>query len=301
MHFEFERIYFFLLLLPIACIYLCPVKAPKRYFVHLHLFEVSKGFLDKEKLLVASILTLFTIALASPVTYEQKFPDKRKGRALVIVLDSSGSMSQSGYDAQQEDMSKFDAVKKVLADFIEHRGDDNIGVVLFGTFAFAASPLTYDMSSLRFMLRYIEPGLAGENTAIGDGLHEALGMLASSGADKKVIVLLSDGYQNSGSHSIKEEVQRALQKGVRIYTIGLGKDGDYDAKLLEKIATQSGGKFFKAPHMESLQKVYKELDSLEPSPLRSARYLNKHSLFTLPLLVGLLLLGYLLYRREAKQ
>jgi Ca-activated chloride channel family protein len=300
MHFEFEYPAFFLLLLPIACIFLCPIKPQKRYFVHLHLFDVSKNFIDKEKLLVASILASMVVALASPVVYEQKVPQKRKGRELVLVLDSSGSMNESGFDKKASQKSKYDVLVQILKDFIQKRGDDNIGVVVFGTFAFTASALTYDMHALSYMLEYLEAGLAGENTAIGDGLHQANALLEKSKAKEKVIVLVSDGYQNSGSFSIQEEVSKAKQAGVKIYTIGIGDKGDFDKKLLEKIAHESGGVFFQAKDAKELTQVYEKLDKLEPSPIRSERYLNKTSLCDLWMMFALGGLFVLLYQRQKK-
>jgi Ca-activated chloride channel family protein len=300
MQFEFENSYYFLLTLAIFCIYLCPIKATKRYFVHLKLFSVSKGFFDKEKFLVALSLFFMIVALASPIWYEQKSPNKKKGRDLVLVLDTSGSMSQSGFDKENKTKSKFDSVIEILKDFIKQRGDDNIGVVVFGTYAFASSALTYDMNALSFMLRYIEPSIAGENTAIGDGLHAAIELFKNSNAKQKVILLLSDGYQNSGSFSIKEQVSKAKDKGIKIYTIGIGKSKDFDQKLLEKIATQTNAKFFSAKDKKELKKVYNELNKLEPSPIKSMRYLNKIELFDLPLFFSMLILFYLLTNRRKK-
>jgi len=299
MNLEFSNLFAFVLFFLSLCIFWCPLKGSKKYFVHLHLFEVKKG-LDKEKIIVFLILILMVVALAEPFLYENKVESKKKGRDLVVVLDSSGSMSESGFSEQKSDTSKFDIIKEVLGDFIKKRGDDNIGVVIFGTYAFASSPLTYDMQALRFMLHYIEPGLAGENTAIGDGLHQALELLKKSHAKKKVIILLSDGFQNSGTFSIKQEVQRALQNEVVIYTIGHGKEEDFDKNLLQKIADQSGGKYFHVSNQKDLQEVYDTINTLEPSPIRSPHYLNKKPLFHLFVLAALALLFYLIEKRRKK-
>ena len=296
MHFEFQTPLFFLLLVPIFCIYLCPNLAPKRYFVHLSFFKKSSSFLDIEKLIFFSVLTLFIIALSNPITYEQKSPNHRKGRDLVMVLDTSGSMGESGYDKEKPQKRKFDTILEVLQDFIKKRYDDNLGVVVFGDFAFSASPLTYDRKSLSFILRYLDVGIAGNNTAIGDGLIQAIKLFKNSDTKNKVIILLSDGYQNSGSFSPKDSVIQAKKSGIKIYTIGVGTD--YDENLLKTIAKQSNGEFFRAKNLDMLKKVYDTIDNLEPSHIRSQNYLNKTLLFDIPLFISISLLIYLLIRRR---
>jgi Ca-activated chloride channel family protein len=236
-------------------------------------------------------------ALASPISYEQKSPNHRKGRDLVIALDTSGSMGESGYDKETKETRKFDTVLTILNNFILHRYDDNLGVVVFGNFAFGAAPLTYDRKSLSFILKYLDVGIAGDNTAIGDGLMQAIRLLKHSKTENKVIILLSDGYQNSGTFSPKDGVTLAKQQKIKIYTIGIGKKSDYDASLLEHIAKESGGEFFQAESAASMRDVYKEIDSLEPSPIRSQHYLHKTLLFDIPLFGAIVVLIFILLRR----
>lgn len=238
------------------------------------------------------------VALASPITYEQKSPNHRKGRDLVLSLDTSGSMGESGYDKEEPTQRKFDSVVQVLGNFIKERYDDNLGVVTFGDFAFALSPLTYDRTSLAFVLKYLDVGLAGNNTAIGDGLIQAINLFKKSTTNNKVIILLSDGYQNSGTHSPKEAVILAKEQDIKIYTIGIGKSSDYDERLLQTIAKESGGVFFQARDIDDMKEVYKEIDVLEPSPIRSQHYLHKTLFFDIPLFVAIGLLIFMLIRRE---
>jgi len=296
-HFEFQYPLYFLLLLPILCIYLCPLSAPKRYFVHINFFKKATHFINKEKLLFLTILILIITALAMPITYEQKSPNHRKGRDLIITLDTSGSMGESGYDKETKETRKFDAVLDILENFILHRYDDNLGVVVFGNFAFASAPLTYDRKSLSFVLRYLDVGIAGDNTAIGDGLMQAIKLLKNSQTQNKVIILLSDGYQNSGTFSPKDGVDLAKKNGIKIYTIGVGKESDYDVSLLQEIAQKSNGKFFKAKDAESMRDVYATIDTLEPSPIRSEHYLHKTLLFDIPLFLAIILLISILLKR----
>jgi len=300
-HFEFQFPLYFLLLLPVLCIYICPLSAPKRYFVHINFFTKATRYINREKLLFLLTFIFLVSALASPISYEQKSPNHRKGRDLVIALDTSGSMGESGYDKETKETRKFDAVLAILDNFILHRYDDNLGVVVFGDFAFGAAPLTYDRKSLSFVLKYLDVGIAGDNTAIGDGLMQAIKVLEHSQTENRVIILLSDGYQNSGSFSPKDGVSLAKKRDIKIYTIGIGKESDYDASLLSQIAKESGGGFFQAEDAASMKDVYREIDSLEPSPIRSQHYLHKTLLFDIPLFGAIVLLIFILLRRERAQ
>lgn len=298
-HFEFEYPYLLLLLPLIICIYKCPAIIQKRIFPHTHFFGKFTSLLNREKLLYSIIFALLVTALASPISYDAKLSQNREGRDLVFVLDTSGSMGESGYSEDEDDKSKFEILKSIIASFITHRYDDNVGVCVFGSFAFCSVPLTYDMKAVAFLLNFLEVGIAGENTAIGEGISSALDALKKGHAKEKVIILITDGYQNSGSISVKSAVERAKNEHVRIYTLGVGEPGSYDAKLLKRIAKETGGKMFGAQDAKELQEVYRKLDTLEPSPIRSQNYLNKHMLFAYPLVAAVLLLLYLLYKRSA--
>ena len=282
------------------CIYKCPIKIKQIIFPHIHYFGISTNWIDREKLFYSLILTLLITALASPISYDKKLSQQRKGRDLVFVLDASGSMGESGYSQENTEEEKFTILKNILSAFINKRYDDNVGVTIFGSFAFASIPLTYDMKAVAFLIDFIEVGIAGENTAIGDGIESALGLLEHSHAKNKVIILVTDGYQNSGSTSIKQAVSDAKQDNVKIYTIGIGKKSDFDLALLERIAEDTHAKSFSAQNALELQDVYDTLDSLEPSKIKSQNYLNKQMLFTYPLALAILLLLYLLSKRGAK-
>jgi Ca-activated chloride channel family protein len=172
--------------------------------------------------------------------------------------------------------------------------------VIFGTFAYTASPLTYDLEALESMLQMTTVGIAGESTAIGDALMQAMRTLSYGEAESKAVILLTDGYHNAGKISPKAAVAKAKTKGIRIYTIGVGKRSDYDAALLETIARESGGKSYAAASATELKEVYKEIDRLEPSPVRGENYLNQRVLILFPLgMAFLLLLGWVLYPKRA--
>lgn len=297
-HFEFEYPYLFLLLLLIICIYRCPANIQQVIFPHLALFSLKTSWFNKDRLLASLIFTLLVTALASPISYDSKTNQQRKGRDLVLVLDSSGSMGESGYDKEIKQKSKFDIVKELLLEFIKERYDDNVGVTVFGSFAYSSVPLSYDMNAVSYLLDFLDVGVAGENTAIGEGIANATKLLSMGQAKEKVIILLTDGFHNSGTVSPKDALTDAVHNGIKIYTIGIGKKGDYDASLLKQIAKNSNAKMFEASDAAALKDVYDEIDSLEPSPIRSQNYLNKQLLAFIPLLGATALLLVMLRKRR---
>jgi len=297
-HFKFEYPYVFVLLLLIVCIYKCPHTIKTFYFPHLYLFTKFTSWFNKEKLLYSLILTLLITALASPISYDTKLQNNRKGRDLVFVLDTSGSMGESSYSKEYSNKSKFEILKDTIKNFVLHRFDDNVGITVFGSYAFSCVPLTYDMKSITFLLDFLDVGIAGENTAIGDGIAYATQLLKKGEANSKVIILVTDGYQNSGLVSVKEAVQKAKKQHVKIYTIGIGEGSAFDVNLLKLIAKNTGAKMFEAKNAKTLQEVYKEIDTLEPSFIRSKHYLHKQNLYIYPLSLAFILLVYLLLKQR---
>lgn len=248
------------------------------------------------------IYALMVLALASPFSYSNSMASEKKGRDLVLVLDTSGSMAERGFNKKEPSQSKYDISILLAKDFISKRHDDNIGLVVFGSYAFSASPLTYDLKSLAEMFDLMSNvGIAGTSTAIGDALVQGLVTLEAGEAKSKVLILLTDGQHNAGESSPHQAVELAKEKGVRVYTIGIGKEGEYDEVLLSTIAKETGAKSFFATDANGLKKVYQTIDTLEPSPIRSEHYLNQEPLFSYPLLVAILLLFWLLLRYEERK
>ncbi len=270
------------------------------YFPKVERVSPSTFSLGWQPLLNAVIFSLFVAALAGPLTYDRLASRERSGRDLVLVLDTSGSMAESGFSKERPDTRKYDLVLAIVERFLQNRHDDNVGLVIFGSFAYAASPVTYDLQALKEILKMTDVGVAGQSTAIGEGIDQALRSLHFGHAKEKVIVLITDGYQNAGSVSVKQAVEQAKKEGVKIYTIGLGTPKDFDAKLLRRIADETGAKMFAAKDASQLQEVFDELDTLEPSPIRSKAMLNPRPLYWVPLLAAMvMLIGLLAFRRGA--
>ena len=296
--FSFEYPLAVLLLIPLLwCLYRCREKIVPRYFVHLHFFAPGKRLFRLEWLLKVLTLVLLVAAASSPIAVDRLDPLNRTGIDIVLCLDGSGSMNASGFDEKSR-RSRFEIVQELAENFVMRRIEDNVGVVLYGDFAFIASPVTYEKEIVAEMIGYLTYGMAGQNTAIGEGIAMSLRALERSRAKTKIIILLTDGENNSGSISPKEAVAIAKEKGVKIYTIGIGKAGEYDATLLETIAKESGGKAFSAHSMEELEAVYESIDTLERSKIKSREYLKKEYYYAFALAGAFLLLLYFIGRRS---
>lgn len=292
---------YLLALIPLLwwCVLTCKEKLQWRYFVHLHLFEPAKPWIRREWLLKLLILSLLVVAVASPVRFDSRSPSERSGIDIVLSLDGSGSMNASGFDEENPRATRFEVVQQIAQAFILKRFGDNVGVVLFGDYAFIASPVTYEKEIVSEMISYLSHGMAGNNTAIGEGLFMALRALERSKAKNRVVILLTDGEHNSGRIAPKEAVELAKERGVKLYTIGIGKEGEFDSALLQMIADEGGGAYFSATNKEALLEVYAQIDTLEPSPIKSRGYLVKEFYFAYPLLAALALLWLLLHQRRS--
>jgi len=301
---SFEYSYLILLLVPILyCLYRCKEHLKPRFFVHLQFLSAKTKLLKLEWIVKVLIFIFLCVALSSPIIIDRLNPLNRNGKDIVLAIDASGSMNSSGFIKDNEDevsngesLSRFEITKKMARDFILKRVGDNVGIVLYGDFAFIASPITYEKMIVTDMLSYLSQGMAGQNTAIGEAIAISVRAFKHSTAKTKIIILLTDGEHNSGSISPKDAMKLVKDKGIKIYTIGIGNEGESDEKLLERIAKDSGGKFFTATSASELQKVYSEIDSLESSKIKSREYILKDYYYSIFLVLALGLLSFLLFR-----
>ncbi|HIP20079.1 MAG TPA: VWA domain-containing protein [Sulfurimonas sp.] len=298
-YYSFEYPYLIFLLIPILwCLFKCREYLKQQYFVHLQFLPVKHNFMKIEWIVKIIIFILLCVALASPIIVDKSNPLNRNGKDIVLVLDASGSMNASGFDvedelSQGERLSRFTLTKIVASRFILNRESDNIGIVLYGDFAFIASPITYEKEIVVDMLSYLSEGMAGQNTAIGEGIAMGVRAFKHSKAKSKVMILLSDGEHNSGSISPKAALALAKNEGVKIYTIAIG---EADSILMRKIAKESGGIYYSAVSAKELQNIYNAIDSLESSKISSKEYKLKDYYFQTLLLLACGFLLFLLYR-----
>ena len=290
----FEYSLVLLLLIPILyCMYKCREEIVKRIFVHLHLFSLKRPRFWMQDLFKVLILLLLIFSLASPIVIDKTNPLNRQGIDIVLAIDASGSMRGSGLSETHE--TRFETVQKVVRAFIAKRLNDNVGIVLFGDFAFIASPVTYEKEIVSLMVSYLQTGMAGDNTAIGEGIEQSIRALSFSKAKSKVIILLSDGEHNSGRISPSDAVKLAQKSDIKIYTIAVGTD--FNPAVLKEIASETGGESYIAVNEEELQEVYAQINKMESSQIKSAQFLKKDYYYQYILVATFFLLVFYILRR----
>jgi Ca-activated chloride channel family protein len=258
---------------------------------------------------------LLCIAAARPQQLGDIVQPPHSGRDLLLAVDLSGSMGLQDMRLGGESVDRLTAIKAVLGDFLDRRIGDRVGLIVFGTQAYAVTPLTWDRQTVRQQLLTSEVGLAGQNTAIGDAIALAVKRLRAQPQQAgeqstRVLILLTDGVNNAGAIEPLKATQIAVAEHLRIYTIGFGGDGQADPLMgfvlptqddgvdedtLRTIAQQTGGRYFRARDAETLAGIYAELDRIEPS-LRAGRVERPRAeLYPWPLaaalLIGILLIG----------
>ncbi|MCH5234046.1 MAG: VWA domain-containing protein [Muribaculaceae bacterium] len=249
------------------------------------------------------------VALARPQSHDAFSSSRINGTDIVLAIDISGSMNAKDFNP-----SRFAAAKEVASKFVNQREHDNIGLVVFAGESLSLMPLTNDRGALINAIDNIEMGDLTDGTAIGDGLVSAINRIVSGKAKSKSIILLTDGTNNAGEVPPATAAQIAKQKGVRVYTIGIGTNGNIkipdpygfssttietkiDEESLQEIANTTNGKYFRAKDEKVLKKVFDEIDKLEKSILDVDKYTYTEENFEPWILLSLCSLGlYLLLR-----
>lgn len=245
------------------------------------------------------------VAVARPQWLGQPITIPQEGRELMLAVDLSGSMQYEDMMIGDHRVNRLVMLKYVLNDFIDRRVGDRLGLILFADTAYVQTPLTYDRKTVRQMLDEATLGLVGEKTAIGDALGLAAKRFNEKKDSNRILILLTDGQNTAGNIQPKEALEIAVAAGVKVYTIGVGADemfvrsffgnrkvnpsADLDEALLTDIATQTGGKYFRARDTQSLQQIYQILDELEPIEDSPIQLRPMQSLFFWPLSLALLL------------
>ena len=256
-------------------------------------------------------------ALANPQTKNEEKNAEGEGIDIVLCIDVSGSMT-----AQDLTPNRLEAAKNVAIDFVNRRPTDRIGIVIFSGESFTQCPLTTDKNVLVAAIQNIHSGLLEDGTAIGSGLSTSVDRLRSSKTTSKIVLLLTDGENNGGLIDPKTAKEIAKAFGIKVYTIGVGTDGmapqpvqtplgiqmqsvkvSIDEKLMKQIASETGGKYFRAKDNEGLAGIYETIDQLEKSKIEittTTKFTDKF----LPFAVGAaffllleILLRYLVFRK----
>ena len=219
-------------------------------------------------------------AAARPQVLGPPIVPPQAGRDLMLAVDLSGSMSEEDMELGGRPVDRLTAAKAVLADFLDRRGGDRVGLLVFGQRAYALTPLTLDLTTVRQQLDDSVVGLAGRETAIGDALALATKRLQSQPSDQRVVILLTDGVNTAGVLDPDKAAELAHDAHVRVHTIAFGGEGGMsvfgfhlpvpggedpiDEAGLQRIAQATGGRSFRARDTESLAGIYGEIDRLEP-------------------------------------
>ena len=289
----------------LLCSRYCKPRYEAIIFPHLDIFVQSEGRISHYmRALKWLAIFLALTALASPVITDRFDIEKKEGYSIVLALDASGSMRYGFEDTYLSSLSrksKFAVSKEIVREFVRKRKNDEIGLVVFGNFAYVASPLTYDKGILTKIIHKLYATIAGPNyTVISDALFQSAKLFENSKAKNKIVILLTDG-QSRGDNIPFDVAMRTVQKyGVKVYTVGIGNKGDFNEAFLKLIAKKSGGQFFSASDPNALRAVYAKIDRLEKSPIEAKKYVKKHYLYEFPLFMAfmaLLFYTYLLNRR----
>lgn len=307
--FAYPWVLLFLILIPIiAWLYLKKTlkREPAVSYPSLNFFKYAPAS-QKEKLqnlpfyLRLLGLAFLIIALARPQSSMSRQDVYSEGIDIALLLDTSGSMLAEDFHP-----NRLEAAKSVMDNFIKDRVSDRIGLVIFADESFTQCPLTVDYRVLRGLLQDVKMGMIPDGTAIGTAIANGVNRLKDSKAKSKVIILLTDGVNNSGEIDPVTASNIAAAYGVRVYAVGVGTNGvapypfrtafgieyqnipvEIDESTLKTVAHNTGGRYFRATDNRSLEEIYQEIDRLEKTRVSMSSYRRKGELFAFWLLIGL--------------
>ena len=241
------------------------------------------------------ILILIVITLARPQLVDKENQIQSEGIDIMMIMDTSGSMAAEDLKPK----NRLEVAKQTMKEFISLRNHDRIGLVVFGTDAYTQVPLTNDYKIIGNFFDDITLSMAGDGTSIGMAIATGLNRLKDSKSKSKIIVLITDGENNSGEIEPIRAAELAKELNIKIYTIGIGQEGGapipfihpvfgkvysdtltyLDEVTLKKIASLTNGTYFRATDKKSLQNIYTEIDKLEKTKIISNTYVQTHDLF----------------------
>jgi Ca-activated chloride channel family protein len=266
---------------------------------------------------------LMIVGLARPQRTHSRTEVTANGIDIVLGLDISGSMEALDFTVDNYRVNRIAVVKSVVSRFIDERPDDRIGLIAFAAAPYIVSPLTLDHDWLQQNLDRVNVGMGDDGTAIGSAIAAAVNHLRTTTAKSKVVILLTDGVNNSGKISPLAAAEAARALGVKVYTIGVGVRGkapipvrdekgnihvvmanvDVDEKTLQAVANETGGQFYRATDTDSLQKIYEQINRYEKSAQTVQRFEHVEELYRWPLYpsLGLLAIGMLLQQTRFRR
>lgn len=302
LYFEFWQAGF-LIFVFILCAKFCKMRLSSIYFPHTAEFAktsvaISKTLVFLKWLGIAAAL----VALMSPIKEESFELEPKEGYEIALILDASESMQAQGFDVDDHRLTRFDAVRDIVSDFIKKRRGDNIGLVVFGSYSFIASPPTYDENILNKIVSQLSIGMAGKYTALNTSLAQGVNLLKMSEAKTRIAVLLTDGHSTKEIDKIPLDtvLEMVKKERIKVYPIGIGMPHEYNRDVLLKIAHESGGVAFGATTAAQLREVYAKIDELEKSDIKAESFMRKHYYYQFPLFVSFLALMLYVYLRNKR-
>lgn len=265
-------------------------------------------------------LALLIVALGRPQFVQGTTEVEASGIDILLAVDASSSMEALDFKMDGQASNRINAVKAVVAKFVEDRPNDRIGLVAFAGRPYMMSPLTLDHHWLQKRLGALEIGTVEDGTAIGSAIASSVNRLRDQDAKSKIVILLTDGMNNAGKVTPHTAAEAAEALGIKVYTIGAGSRGqapipvtdqfgnrqlvmakvDIDEATLKNVAGKTGAKYFRATDTNSLHQIYDEINKLETTTRKVKKFERYTELFMWPAMLALLLLGAELLLSQTK-
>ena len=259
--------------------------------------------------LIGSALLL--LALARPQWWEK---EQHEGRNFLLALDTSSSMRAQDFAENGQSVSRMEMVKRVVDNFISQRHGDHLGLLVFGDDAFTLAPLTSDIDLIRHHLKQVKDGMAGQKTALGQAIALGVQRLRDEDERSRILILLTDGSNTAGQIHPLQALAMAKDNKVRIYTIGIGSNAQVifprgpvqkaqlatvpmDETLLQRLAQQSGGRYYRAAAPTELDQIIADIEQLETIPITDEQ-VRPYEWYSVPLLFGLICLTLAGWRKQ---
>ena len=316
-----------LVLLPVPLLLwcLCPrLRTQLPVALKIPFFNDMTGIVEQEKksmtkqttvALLGLVWSLLILALANPRWIGEPQPLDRNGHHIMLILDLSPSMAVNDMRLHGRAATRLSVVKQAAEQFVKHRANDRLGLIVFGERAYLQTPLTYDHQNVLLRIADASAGLAGPSTSIGDALGLAIKHLQQVPKEGRVMILLTDGANNAGVLTPLKAAELAHDAGMKVYTIGLGADAvtqtfhglflsmnaaaELDEDTLKAVAKKTGGRYFRATNLPSLQAIYQAINQMETVPQSNVTVRPWHEEYPWPLSLAWLLLMYVLRPRYA--
>jgi Ca-activated chloride channel family protein len=255
-----------------------------------------------------ALIAIVIVTLARPQLGQSITSTKHLGLDIVLAVDTSQSMSALDLKLNGKAADRLTVLKNILAGFVERRSGDRLGLLVFGEKAYTQCPLTMDHGAIVDLIHHLKIGMVGNSTAIGDAIAVALKRLKNLKAKSRILILMTDGQNTSGTFTPQLAAEMAKELKVKIYTIGIGQDGEVpfmvptpfgmqkvkqaipiDEETLLQISEATGGAYYRAKSTEDLAKIYAHIDKLEKTEIEVKKYNSYKDIYE-PFLWGAFLL-----------